>query len=56
MFVRATKALPKADLYIFVCLKDHIKKYSIDKIIKNYFPKSKIISLTKKQKDKLILA
>ena len=50
MFVRATKALPKADLYIFVCLKDHIKKYSIDKIIKNYFPKSKIISLTKKTK------
>ena len=50
MFVRAAEALPKADLYIFVCLKDHIEKYSIDKIIKNYFPKSKIISLTKKTK------
>jgi len=50
MFVRAAKALPKADLYIFVCLKEHIEKYSIDKIIKNYFPKSKIISLIKKTK------
>lgn len=50
MFVKAARALPKADLYIFVCLKNHITKYSIDKIIKNYFPKSKIISLTKKTK------
>jgi NDP-sugar pyrophosphorylase family protein len=50
MFVSAARALPKADLYIFVCLKNYIEKYSLDKIIKNYFPKSKIISLAKKTK------
>ena len=48
MFVRAAKALPRADLYIFICLLKHIKKYSIDQIIKSYFPNSKIFVLKKK--------
>lgn len=48
MFVRAAKSLPKANKYIFVCLERHIKKFSIDKIIKFYFPKSNIISLKRK--------
>ena len=48
MFVRATNSLPKANKYIFVCLENHIKKFSIDKIIKFYFPKSEIIALKRK--------
>ncbi len=47
MFVHAAKALPKADLYIFICLKKHVKKFKIDKVIKSFFPKSKIIILDK---------
>ena len=49
MFVRAVKCLPKSDLLIFICLKEHIKKYKIDKIINHFFPNSKII-ISKKKK------
>ena len=47
MFVHATKALPKADLYIFICLRKHVKQFKINKVIKSFFPKSKIIILDK---------
>ena len=49
MFVHAAKALPKADLFIFICLKSHVIKFKIDKVIKSFFPKSKIIILDKTQ-------
>ena len=48
MFVRAVESLPKADKIIFVCLKQHIKKFKIDKIIKSYFPQSIVITSRKK--------
>ena len=40
MFVRAAKALPKADLFIFICLKNHVIKFKINKVIKKfgYYP------------------
>ncbi|MAJ65685.1 MAG: nucleotidyltransferase [Candidatus Pelagibacter sp.] len=47
MFVHAAKALPKADLYIFICLKKHVKQFKINKVIKSFFSKSKIIILDK---------
>ena len=47
MFVHAAKALPKADLYIFICLEKHVNKFKINKVIKNFFPNSKIIILDK---------
>ena len=47
MFVHAAKALPKADLFIFICLKSHVIKFKIDKVIKSFFSKSKIIILEK---------
>ena len=48
MFVRAVRCLPKADLIIFVCLKDHVDQFGIDKKIKFFFPNSKIIISKKK--------
>ena len=48
MFVRAAEVLPRADLNIFVCLQTHIKKHYINKTIKYYFPKSRIIILKRK--------
>jgi len=48
MFVHAAKALPKADLFIFICLKSHVINFKIDKVIKSFFSKSKIIILDKK--------
>ena len=48
MFVRAAESLPKTDLIIFICLKNYIKKFKIDKIIKFFFPNSKIIIAKKK--------
>lgn len=50
MFVNSVRSLPNCDLLIFICLKEHILKFNIDKHIKNYFPKAKIISLVKKTK------
>ena len=47
MFVRAVESLPKADLIIFICLKQHVKKFKIDKIINSFFPNSKIIISSK---------
>ncbi len=49
MFVRAVNSLPKSDLLIFICLKEHVKKFKINKVIKSFFPKSKII-ISKKKK------
>ena len=48
MFVKAAQSLPRADKYIFICLNKHIKKFKLDKTIKSFFPKSHIITLTKK--------
>lgn len=47
MFVRAAKSLPRADLWIFICLKEHVKKYRINHLIKKNFKKTKIIILNK---------
>ena len=47
MFVHAAKALPKADLFIFICLKTHVVEFQINKQIKKFFPNSKIIILDK---------
>ena len=48
MFVGAANSLPDADLFIFICLESHVKRFSINKIIKFFFPKSEIIVLKKK--------
>ena len=45
MVIQASNALPKSDRYTFVTLNEHVKKYSVDKVIQDYFPKSKIISI-----------
>jgi NDP-sugar pyrophosphorylase family protein len=50
MFVRAVKSLPKADLTIFVCSKQHVEIFKINKIIRSFFPNSKIIISSKKKK------
>tara|TARA_B100000795_G_scaffold265468_1_gene247340 strand:+ start:1055 stop:1798 length:744 start_codon:yes stop_codon:yes gene_type:complete len=47
MFVHAAKALPKADLLIFICLKKHVMEFKINKVIKSFFPNSKIVILDK---------
>ncbi len=51
MFEWAMKSLEfydeTIDKLIFICLKEHIKEYGIDKILKEKFPKCKIISITK---------
>ncbi len=48
MFVWAVKSLPKSDVLIFVCLRKHIINFKLNKIIKKYFPKSKILILKRK--------
>ena len=45
MIVQAANSLPVADYWIFICRKGHVLKYEIDKLLKQYFPNSDIISI-----------
>jgi bifunctional N-acetylglucosamine-1-phosphate-uridyltransferase/glucosamine-1-phosphate-acetyltransferase GlmU-like protein len=47
MIIQASKALPNSNQHIFITLKDHIKKYNLEKIIKKEYKNSKIVSLDK---------
>jgi dTDP-glucose pyrophosphorylase len=45
MIVQAANSLPAADFWIFICRKEHVSKYEIDKVLKQYFTNSEIISI-----------
>ena len=45
MIVQAANSLPVADYWIFICQKEHVLKYEIDKLLKQYFTNSDIISI-----------
>jgi len=45
MIVQAANSLPVADHWIFICRKEHVLKYEIDKLLKHYFTNSDIISI-----------
>ena len=45
MIIRSAMSLPDADLWIFICKKQHILDSKIDDLLKEYFPSSLIISV-----------
>lgn len=45
MILRCLDFLPKWNKYIFICRKEHLEKYWIDKIIKEVYPNSQFISI-----------
>jgi len=45
MIVQAARSLPKADRWIFVCRQEHVNVYHVDKLLKEYFLDSEIISI-----------
>ena len=45
MVIRAAKCLPKADQWIFICRRSHIRVGNIDKVLKNHFPDAIILSV-----------
>ena len=45
MIVKAANSLPVTDYWIFICRKEHVLKYDIDKLLKYYFKNSDIISI-----------
>ena len=47
MVVAAVESLPKADKWIFICRKEHIEDYGIDKVLKTYVPNITIIAVDK---------
>jgi NDP-sugar pyrophosphorylase family protein len=53
MIIRAAESLPEADVWIFICLYEHVKKFKIDKILKKYFINSKVIILDKQTNGQL---
>ena len=47
MVVRAVNDLPQANKHIFLCNKDHIEQYKIDKTLKDNYPNTKIVKVDK---------
>ena len=47
MIVQAANCMPKAPRNIFVCLENHLAKYSLESAIKNEYPDGKIVTLNK---------
>lgn len=47
MIIQASGSLPEAQKRIFVCLDEHLKKYPLEKEIKDVYPKAKIVALDK---------
>jgi dTDP-glucose pyrophosphorylase len=45
MIVQAANSLPAADHWIFICREKHILQHGIDKLLKQHFPSSEIISV-----------
>lgn len=47
MILQAVNCLPQSDNNVFMCLEDHIKDFSIDKKLSNYYPNTQIVSINK---------
>ena len=45
MIFKAVDCLPKSDKYVFVCRKEHLDKYNIDKLLTKRYNNSEIISI-----------
>ena len=45
MIIQATKSLPQSKKHIFICLSKHLKKYQLEKKIKEHYNKCCIVSL-----------
>lgn len=45
MVVKAVECLPKSDDVVFICLKEHIDNYHLDKKLHKFYENSKIVSL-----------
>lgn len=46
MIVRAIKCLPSCDKYVFVCRKEHVNEFEIDKLLEDVCPGCEIIQVT----------
>ncbi len=47
MIIQAIKGMPPSDKWIFVCRKEHIENYKVDKILKKKIPNAQIITIDK---------
>lgn len=59
LFIRASEALPPADLWIFICQQKHLKDSNLKAIIKEKFPSSLILTvpeLTRGQAETCLVA
>ena len=54
MIIQATNSLPNCQNLIFVTLKDHLKKYSLKKVLKDEFANAKIVKIDKITKGQAI--
>ena len=45
MVVKSAKCLPDADHWIFICRKEHVAEFEIDKVLNKYFDKTTILSV-----------
>ncbi len=45
MAVRAARALPHGDRWVFVCLRQHLQEYGLDRVLERHFPGCRVIAI-----------
>jgi NDP-sugar pyrophosphorylase family protein len=45
MIIQAVDCLPKTENKIFICLKEHVDKYNVDKVLKKYYQNTEILNI-----------
>ena len=45
MVVQAAQAAPEGKNYIFICLKEHLEKFKLHKVLDSFFPTSQLVEL-----------
>jgi bifunctional N-acetylglucosamine-1-phosphate-uridyltransferase/glucosamine-1-phosphate-acetyltransferase GlmU-like protein len=46
MIIKAVDCLPETNSKIFICLKDHSDKYSVDKVLEEYYNNTQILNIS----------
>jgi len=47
MIIRAVDCLPETTNKVFICLKEHVDNYGVDKVLKEYYKNTEILSIDK---------
>lgn len=47
MIIEAVDCLPKTNKKVFICLEEHVKDHGVDKVLKDYYENTEVMSISK---------